>query len=239
MLCGFAGHRAAGNEGGHAMINTSEKPEKPIRVMVVDDHALFREGLVRLLASESGLEVCAACAGVAEALAALADKAPDVVLLDYDLGLDTGLRFIRRAAEAGHRARILVVTAGVEDADALSLLRSGVYGIFMKHNSPSMLVAAIRQVARGEVWLDQHFLRLLVQEASTGSSDPEVPRLSERERDVLRGVFEGLSNKEIGVRLRVSESSVKATIQQLFIKTGVRTRGQLVRVALERYRDYL
>lgn len=217
----------------------SGEPAKRVKVMIVDDHELFREGLARLLASEPELEVCAAYGGVEEAVAALADKAPDVVLLDYDFGSETGMRFLRRAGDAGFRGRVLVVTAGVEDADAISLLRNGVWGIFMKHNSPSMLVTAIHKVARGEVWLDQRFLRLLVQEAGTAPPEADAPRLSSRERDVLRGVFEGLSNKEIGVRLRVSESSIKATIQQLFLKTGVRTRSQLVRVALEQYRDYL
>lgn len=212
---------------------------KRIKVMIVDDHELFREGLTRLLISEPDLEVCAACATVEDALEKAAEQSPDVVLLDFDLGSETGMRFLRRAAERGYQGRILVVTAGVEDADALSLLRNGVWGIFMKHNSPATLATAIQKVARGEVWLDQRFLRLLVQEANSHPSDFEAPRLSGREREVLRGVFEGLSNKEIGVRLHISESSVKATIQQLFVKTGVRTRSQLVRVALEQYRDYL
>jgi DNA-binding NarL/FixJ family response regulator len=212
---------------------------KRITILVLDDHALFREGLVRLLASEADLNVQGACSSVDEAIQLLTANAPQVVLLDYDLGAENGMRFLRRAAEAGYRGRVLVVTAGLQDSEALALLRSGAWGIFLKHNSPETLVAAIRKVARGEVWLDQHFLRLLVQEARSGLYEEHAPRLSERETDVLRAVFEGLSNKEIALRLAVSESSVKATIQQLFLKTGVRTRSQLVRAALERYRDYL
>ncbi|MGQ9634888.1 MAG: response regulator [Bryobacteraceae bacterium] len=212
---------------------------KRITLLVVDDHALFREGLVRLLASEPGLEVQAACSSVDEAIQFLAHSAPQVVLLDYDLGAESGMRFLRRSAEATYRGRVLVVTAGLQDSEALALLRSGAWGIFLKHNSPASLVDAIRKVARGEVWLDQHFLRLLVQEAKSGLYEEQVPRLSARETEVLRAVFEGLSNKEIALRLAVSESSVKATIQQLFLKTGVRRRSQLVRAALDRYRDYL
>lgn len=212
---------------------------KRITLLVVDDHALFREGLVRLLASEPDLQVQAACSSVDEAVQFLTRETPQVVLLDYDLGAESGMRFLRRSAEAGYRGRVLVVTAGLQDSEAMALLRSGAWGIFLKHNSPESLVEAIRKVARGEVWLDQHLLRLLVQEARSGIYEEQVPRLSGRETEVLRAVFEGLSNKEIALRLAVSESSVKATIQQLFQKTGVRTRSQLVRVALERYRDYL
>jgi len=207
--------------------------------MVVDDHALFREGLVRLLGSETDFEVVAACASVDDALLALSTSAPDLVLLDYDLGPETGARFLLRAAEAGFQGRVLIVTAGLEDSDAASLLRHGATGIFLKHNSPELLAKAIRKVFQGEVWLDQRLLKALLQQNRLSDYGERTPRFSEREREVLRRVFQGLSNKEIAVKLEVSESSVKATLQQLFLKTGVRTRTQLVRVALEQYRDYL
>ncbi len=91
----------------------------------------------------------------------------------------------------------------------------------------------------GEIWLDQKYLKVLLQESRTGEHEGRGRRLSERERDVLRFLFQGLANKEIAMRLQVTESPVKATLQQLFYKTGVRTRSQLVRVALEQYKDYL
>lgn len=127
----------------------------------------------------------------------------------------------------------------MSETEAAELLRRGASGIFLKHSQPSLLAKAIRKVMLGEVWLDQHYLKVLLQEAKVTEQDDRPRRLSDREREVLRDVFEGLANKEIAARLLVSESSVKATLQQLFFKTGVRTRSQLVRVALENYRDYL
>jgi len=106
-------------------------------------------------------------------------------------------------------------------------------GIFPKHSSPGLLAHAIRKVMAGETWLDQTSIQALV-EATQRREAPDLKKpFTERENQVLQGVFEGLSNKEIGARLDISESSVKAALQQLFQKTGVRTRGQLVRIALE------
>jgi two-component system nitrate/nitrite response regulator NarL len=143
------------------------------------------------------------------------------------------------AGRLNYQGRVLVVTAGLADNEVADLLRLGVTGIFLKHNPPSLLAKAIRKVMDGEIWLDQKYLKVLLQESRAGEREGRGRRLSERERDVLRLLFQGLANKEIATRLQVSESSVKATLQQLFYKTGVRTRSQLVRVALEQYKDYL
>jgi DNA-binding NarL/FixJ family response regulator len=101
-----------------------------------------------------------------------------------------------------------------------------------------MLVDAIRDVLAGKVWFEQDYLHKIVGRASTDGL-PRTRKLTEREEQVLRGVFEGMANKQIADRLQVSESSVKATLQQLFQKTGVRTRSQLVRIALEQYRELI
>ena len=216
----------------------SEPHCQKVRVLLVDDHALFREGVARFLAAEPDLEMAAHCGSVDEALAVLGNTPVDVVLLDFDLGPEKGTRFLVSAGGRGFSGKTLVVTAGVSDTEVTELLRLGVAGIFLKHNSPAMLTKAIRKVMEGEAWLDQRYLRVLVDNGAE-KAHPQEPRLTERERDVLRAVLEGLANKEIAARLNVSESSVKATLQQLFSKTGVRTRGQLVRVALEQYKDYL
>lgn len=218
---------------------TTQQRSQTIRILLVDDHALFREGVTRFLASEPGLEISGHCGSVDEALDILARKRVDVVLLDFDLGPEKGTRFLLRAGERGFQARVLIVTAGLSDAEAADLIRRGVSGIFLKHNSPALLTKAIRQVMDGEGWLDQRYLKVLLNGGGSAAPSEREPQLSEREREVLRAVFEGLANKEIAGRLQVSESSVKATLQQLFAKTGVRTRSQLVRIALEQYRDYL
>lgn len=217
----------------------NETSERKIRLLLLDDHALFREGLARLLSSEPDFELAPPCSTVEEALKVLESRPIDLILLDYDLGGETGSRFLVLAGRLNYQGRVLVVTAGLADNEVADLLRLGVTGIFLKHNPPSLLAKAIRKVMDGEIWLDQKYLKVLLQESRAGEHAGRGRRLSERERDVLRLLFQGLANKEIATRLQVSESSVKATLQQLFYKTGVRTRSQLVRVALEQYKDYL
>jgi two-component system nitrate/nitrite response regulator NarL len=215
------------------------QPAGKVRILLVDDHGLFREGLARLLGTEPDFEFLVPCASVDEALRVLDTATADFVLLDYDLGQERGTRFVVQAREHGFTGKVLVVTAGLSDPEAVELLRQGVSGIFLKHSPPSLLSKAIRKVMEGEVWLDQRYLRAILPDQLSSEPKDRGRRLTDRERDVLRGVMEGLANKEIAGRLQVSESSVKATLQQLFLKTGVRTRSQLVRIALERYQDYL
>jgi DNA-binding NarL/FixJ family response regulator len=204
-----------------------------IRILLLDDHALFREGLSRLVDSEPDLEMTGHCATVDKAIDILRQKTIDLVLLDYDLGKENGFQFIARAREMGFEGRFLIVTAGMSDAQSVQAVRLGVSGIFTKHSSPVSLARAIRKVMAGETWLDQTSVQALV-EATKRQETPDSNRpFTERENQVLQGVFEGFSNKEIGARLDISESSVKAALQQLFHKTGVRTRSQLVRIALE------
>jgi two-component system, NarL family, nitrate/nitrite response regulator NarL len=209
-----------------------------IRILIIDDHSLFRESLSRLLQTESDLKIAATSASVTEALALPELKEIDLVLLDYDLGPEQGTQFIDRARGAGFEGRILMVTAGMSDGAMFRALESGSSGVFLKHSSPNRLVEAIRKVVAGEVWLDPAVTRTIIAAASGQSAAPRrTQSLTQREQTVLKGVFEGLTNKEIGARLSISESSVKAVLQQLFEKTGVRTRSQLVRIAIEKHSD--
>jgi DNA-binding NarL/FixJ family response regulator len=203
------------------------------RLLLLDDHLLFREGLARLLATESEFELVAQCGTVAEALSVLADRRVDLVLLDFDLGNDTGGSLLQAMRTSGYDSNVLLVTAGVSPLDARLLRDAGIGGIFHKQGSPATLLEAIRTVASGKTWLDPIEIQARAQPGYVSSSD----RLTTREQEVLRGVFEGLINKQIAIRIGVSESSVKASLQQLFHKTGVRTRSQLVRIALERSLD--
>lgn len=204
-----------------------------IRLLLLDDHILFRESLSRLLASEPDFEMAGHCGTAAEALELLERTEVDLVLLDFDLGDDHGSQFISAARRAGYRGKVLMVTAGMTASESSVALKLGASGIFLKHNSPNSLAQAIRMVASGEMWVDQRVIHLL----ADGVPQQEEPRLAkvltEREQQVLRGLFEGRTNKEIAAELAVSESAIKATLQQLFQKTRVRTRSQLVRIALE------
>jgi two-component system, NarL family, nitrate/nitrite response regulator NarL len=210
-----------------------------VRIVLVDDHALFREGLTRLLGAEPDLDIVGHCATVDEALEILSAGPVDLVLLDVDLGAQRGSEFMTRARRAGFAGRVLVVTAGLTDAEAARFLREGASGIFLKHDSPAVLVRSIRQVMDGEASVDHEILSGVLRMGTPPEEETAKAPLTERERGVLHGVLEGLANKEIAAELDISESSVKAALQQLFHKTGVRTRSQLVRIALEQYRDQL
>jgi two-component system, NarL family, nitrate/nitrite response regulator NarL len=213
--------------------------EQTVRILVLDDHALFRESVSRLLTVEPGFEVVAHCGTIEEALEVLQRKSIDLVLLDFDLGRRDGREFLRLAKDLGFEGKILLVTAGVDAGVVSELIRAGISGVFRKHDSAALLAQGIRDVMAGKVWLDQEQLQTAV---TTEVSTPQAGgtrQFTERERQVLSFVFEGLANKEIGARIGVSEGSVKSTLQQLFSKTGVRTRSQLVRIVLEQYRDQI
>jgi DNA-binding NarL/FixJ family response regulator len=205
-----------------------------IRLLLIDDHALFRESMARVLGDDPAFEI-EHCGSIREALALLAENRYDVVLLDHDLGSERASQFLPAARQSGFEGRVLVVTAWVSDTEARRLLRQGVSGIFLKKAPLGELSEGIRVVAAGGSWMDSSF--------GAAAAEPEREtsgaNLSDRQRRVLRFVLEGLSNKEIAWRMQISESYVKAILQSLFQKTGVRTRGQLVRVAFEQYENEL
>jgi two-component system, NarL family, nitrate/nitrite response regulator NarL len=189
-----------------------------------------------LLEAEADFRIVATCATVAEGLAALDREGADVVLLDYDLGDEQGSAFLDETRRRRLACRILMVTAGMSDTGTLRAFESGASGIFLKHSPPAQLIEAIQKVAEGEMWLDSRAVRSLVAGVSEKSdTQPSPQSLTGRERAVLKAVFEGLTNKEIATKLQISESYVKAVLQQLFDKTGVRTRSQLVRIAIEQH----
>lgn len=211
---------------------------KKVNLLLLDDHSLFRVMLARLIETDSSFHVAADCSTLAEALQALGETEIDLVLLDYDLGnRQTGLQFVDEARKAGYQGRIFLITAGMSDADCVLAVGQGVCGIFLKHSEPELLVEALHKVMAGQTWIDQRCIQALVEAVSSGRLETRTNDLTERERHVLKGVFAGLSNRQIGTQLNISEASVKLALQQLFTKTGVRTRSQLVRVALEEYGD--
>jgi len=213
--------------------------EETVHILLLDDHALFRESVSRLLSAEPGFDVVAHCGTIEEALEVLRRKSVDLLLLDFDLGERDGREFLRLAKELGFNGKILLVTAGIDTGAMLELIRSGISGVFRKHDSAALLAQGIRDVMAGKVWLDQEQLQTTLK-TDSGTPHSRGPRqFTERERQVLSFVFDGFANKEIAERIGVSEGSVKSTLQQLFTKTGVRTRSQLVRVMLELYRDQI
>jgi len=207
-----------------------------IRMLIVDDHSLFRESLGRLLESDPAFHMVGQCGTVSEAIAAYSEAGVDVVLLDYDLGTEQGSRLLPELKKHLKTARVLMVTAGMSDVATLQAMEAGASGIFLKHSGLDQLVAAIHQVFKGQIWLDAGVANFLFDGRNARQQSLEHAQpLTLRQSEVLRGILDGLTNKEIAWNLKVSESSVKAVIQELFHKAGVRTRSQLVRIAIERH----
>jgi two-component system nitrate/nitrite response regulator NarL len=208
------------------------------RLYVLDDHALFRDGLLSLLSTNDEFELVGASGDADLAIAQLPQLQPDVLILDYDLGSTTAVQVVEALSRTAFRGKILLVAAGLPDRDALTLIRNGVSGIFHKLHASVDLQRCIREVAQGRTLIDQEYLRGLIASATSEFEQPAA-LFTDRDREILRFLLEGLANKEVAAQLRISESAVKASIQSLFAKTGVRTRSQLVRIALEKYLDQL
>jgi DNA-binding NarL/FixJ family response regulator len=210
--------------------------ENRIRLLLLDDHALFRTSLARLLATEADLEIAGECEASDKGLEILKNTTADVALMDFDPDARRAEMLISTARSAGYRGQFLMI-ADATDVDACALaLKLGASGIFLKSEPPARLVQAIRLVAGGAIWLDPSVIHQLADHFVTHQAAEEqraAGRLDERGEEVLIGILEGLTNRKIGMQMGLSESSVKNILQGLFAKAGVRTRSQLVRAALE------
>ncbi len=203
------------------------------RILLIDDHSLFREAIARLLGGESDFQVVGECASVEEGIGLLPAANADVVLLDINLGLQQGGAFLNLARKQGFAGKVLVVTAGVSKTEAARLMERGCSGIILKHERPQLLVERIRSVMLETA--DHLPIRPTDYDKLDPSGEAGARPFTLRERQILRGVFSGKTNKEIAFSLKVSEPLVKSVLQQVFAKTGARTRSQLVRTAIERH----
>lgn len=199
---------------------------KKTRVLLLDDHTIFRQGVARLLNAEPDLELNLHTGVVGEALMLVAAGYVDFVLLDLDLGHERGIDFLVQARQNGFAGPVLVLTAGVCPREEEVLQRYAIAGIIGKDIRVDALAERIREAAG----------RPAATEVSAAES-PAVKQLTDREELVLRLVVEGLENKEVGAELDCTEAAVKGVLQQLFRKTGTRMRSQLVRFALEHYHN--
>lgn len=203
-----------------------------IRLLLIDDRVLFRESLATLLAAEQDFEIVAQCASSSDALNLLKAAEVDVVLLDLAIAKE----FVPSAYKDFYHGKTLIIAKVLDATDSAAALKNGAAGIFFESDSSSRLIQAIRMVADGEAWVDHRVIQILA-DRFPRYEVRLLGNLTEKERGVLDGVVDGLSNRKIGDQIGLSESSVKATLQQLFTKAGVRTRSQLVRIALEGFYD--
>src|SRR5580658_483311 len=169
-----------------------------IRILIVDDHSLFRESLGRMLQAEPDFSVVGECSNLDEALAALSSIETDVILLDYDLGNELGTLLLAEMKKRQSHTSVLIVTAGMPSDEAFRGLDEGVMGILLKHSRLDQLIAAIRTVAAGERWLGDDAVRALLSSRHGVPTGSETARpLTARQSEVMRGILDGLTNKEI------------------------------------------
>lgn len=210
-----------------------------IRVLLIDALGLFRASLAHLLSSE-GFQVAGECGTSVEALAILNDPAVpriDIILLEFDLGTEHAADFIPAARNVGYQGHFFIVAGATDVRSSAMALRLGASGIFLKSEPPDRLVQAIQLVMKGDVWIDRKIIQLLADQviAMWPRSEFRISgeRLPDRAQRVLLGIIGGLTNRKIAANLGISESSGKNVMQHLFAVAGVRSRSQLVRVALE------
>jgi len=217
-------------------------PTGALTVMVVDDHPMWREAVARDL-SAAGLEVVATAATGQEAVTRGRATRPRVVVLDLQLPPPSGVEVTSTLVREDPTVRVLILSASGEQADVLEAVKAGATGYLVKSASSAELLDAVRRVARGDTVFTPGLAGLVLGEyrrLSTGpesSGDQELPRLTERETEVLRLVAKGLSYKQIAERLVLSHRTVQNHVQNTLRKLQLHNRVQLVRYAIERGLD--
>ncbi len=212
---------------------------KPIRVLLVDDQALFREGLRTLLSTRPGLDIVGEAANGVEAVDRARALQPQVVLMDLRMPVLGGVEATRRLRAADPRCQVIVLTTFDDDEEVFDALRAGAVGYLLKDAPSEKLVEAIGAAARGESFLQPSIAAKVVAEFSRLSPARPAARralvepLSERERDVLRQLANGKSNKEIAAALHLAEGTVKNHMTNVLGKLGVLDRTQAALKARE------
>jgi DNA-binding NarL/FixJ family response regulator len=198
-----------------------------IRVLVVDDHAVVRQGLKTFLGMLPDIQIVGEAASGAEAVQAAAKKGHDVILMDLVMPVMDGVEATRRIREADPDARVIVLTSFAEDDKIFAAIRAGAAGYLLKDVKPAELAETIRAVARGESRLAPDVTRRLLSGiAGAGPGQPPQEKLTDREAEVLGCLARGLSNKEIAAELFIAEKTVKTHVSNLLAKLDLADRTQ-------------
>jgi DNA-binding NarL/FixJ family response regulator len=204
---------------------------QPIRVLVVDDHVIVRNGLAQLLATTAEFELVGAAGDGREAIEMVASLRPDVVLMDLSMPEMDGVEATQRITAAHPDAKIVILSSFSEHQRVLAALDAGAEGYVLKHADPEQILAAIDAVHRGGAPIDPQVARVLLDVKRNAPTARGV--LTDREEEVLRLVQSGLANKQIGRQLGISERTVKAHLTKIFQTLGVADRTQAALWAAE------
>lgn len=207
----------------------------PIKILLIDDHAIVRAGVRMLIETRPGFEVVGDVANGQDALDVIAREKLDIILLDLDLDGESGLDLLPQLREAQRHARVIVLTGMSDPSIQRVIVQAGAMGLVHKSQTKELLLRAIEKVHAGEVWLDRQTIAALIGEFSGAPSsmpiDPEeakIRSLTEREHEVVKLIFEGCSNRQIAQRLSISETTVRHHLSSVFSKLEVVSRLELV-----------
>ena len=211
------------------------KTKQTIRVLMADDHAIFRDGVRKLLGDEPDICIVGEAANGDVCVDLLTKLKPDILLLDLRMPAKDGFAVLEEVNCDSLSTRTIVLTAAEDDRDAVRAMRLGARGIVLKQSAGELLVKSIHKVYGGEIWLDSRVTAEVMKafaESSDGGLKRNKPLLSEREKQVVQRVTNGESNKEIGKNLFISEQTVKNHLHNIFDKVGVSDRLELALYAI-------
>jgi len=215
------------------------KPRSAVRVLIADDHPLFREAVRKLLEADRGFEVVAEVGTGREAIRLARELSPDIVLLDLMMPDTPGLAALPDLARLEPRVRTLVLTAEVGDADVVHALRRGARGVVLKHASTELLLKAIRSVIAGEYWIGRAYIADLIdsmrERIDRTGAVPQRPTfgLTPRQLEIASAIVEGATNQDIAQQFSISAKTVKYHLTNMFDKLGVSNRVELARFAVK------
>ena len=224
----------------NAEVDLSE--QKKIRILVVDDHPIVREGIRKLLALEDDIEVVGEANDGREALELISQLRPDVILLDLKMPDMDGLGVLQALQHVKQTSKIIVLTASEDKNEWVQAMKLGCSGIVVKQTVPELITKSIRKVHEGEIWLDSHTTAAVLRQfASPSEAAPPVggkarerSPLSTREREIVALVAQGYRNKEMAEKMFISEQTVKNHLHNIFDKLGVSDRLELALYAIHR-----
>jgi DNA-binding NarL/FixJ family response regulator len=212
-------------------------PDRPIRLVLVDDHPIILHGLQRLFEQEADIEVVRTCVKIDEAVEAVRSTQPDVLVLDLKMQDGHGLDVLRVLGADGRSCRTVILTAAMRDDELAAAMELGVAGIVLKESPPASLIDCVRDVHRGERRVDVEALARAA-DAGRPRSVPlpgeRMPALTPRETEIVRLVAQGLRNKELAQRLSITEGTVKIHLHNIYDKLGVDGRLELVLTAQQK-----
>jgi two-component system, NarL family, nitrate/nitrite response regulator NarL len=221
--------------------STAPVKDEFIRIVIADDHPIFRDGLRKLLSLEEDFRVVAEARDGKEVLEVLEEHQPDILLLDLKMpGLD-GLTALQKLQNSRTKTKVIVLTASEDKNQFVQAMKFGTCGIVLKQTATELLIKSIRKVHSGEIWLDSHTTAAVMRQFSSpmesvplGSRDRDRSPLSQREREIVVLVAQGFKNKEMAEKMFISEQTVKNHLHNIFDKLGVSDRLELALYAIHK-----